>query len=135
MPVTVQLSASAQPQSAVAEAPVMPQVQSSESLQSEPASIAATVQVAEPQAPVSAPVGAAEQDDKDVQHLMSLKEKISQSLGKLRTKPSAQEVETTPNTEGNLSKPSVLVESADNTISTGFVAPASSENTGNSITA
>lgn len=130
VPVTVQQSASAQPQSAVAEAPVMPQVQSPESPQSEPASIAATVQVAETQPPLSTPVDAAEQDDKDVQHLMSLKEKISQSLGKLRTKPSAQEVETTPNTEGNLSEPVAPVESADNAISTGFVAPASSENTG-----
>ncbi|MBD3821358.1 MAG: DNA polymerase III subunit gamma/tau [Thiotrichales bacterium] len=133
VPVTVQQSASAQPQSTVAEAPVMSQVRSSEQSQSEPASIAATVQVAETQLPMSTPVDAAEQDDKDVQHLMSLKEKISQSLGKLRTKPSAQEVETTPNTEGNLSEPVAPVESADNAISTGFVAPASSESTGTQL--
>lgn len=92
---TTQQSASAQSQSVVAETPpVMPQVQSPESRSPESASASGTAQVAEPQTSMPTPDSGTEQDDKDVQHLMSLKEKISQSLGKLRPKSSTQEAET-----------------------------------------
>ncbi|BBN59073.1 DNA polymerase III subunit gamma/tau [Hydrogenovibrio marinus] len=131
VPVATQRSASAQPQSTVAETPVMPQVQSPEQRQPEPASVAATVQIAEPQSSMPTPASGTEQDDKDVQHLMSLKEKISQSLGKLRTKSSAKEVETRSAKEAVMAESSApSIESVDSSALSGLAVSPITENVG-----